>query len=213
MVNQSYIINKTLYMKKSAIYYFALFAISSVISLHVKAQSKGSSDDSYQVGTNVISAGFGIGSSIGNGFTYGTQSPGFNLQFEHGFWEAGPGVVSLGAYVGFKSFSDGTSDGTYIYNAKWNYTIIGVRGAWHFTGLNVDHLDLYGGLMLSYNDLSFTSSTNAPVGNGFYNGNYSSTVDLTPFVGAKYYFAGGLGAFGELGYGVNFLSLGLSYKF
>jgi hypothetical protein len=185
-------------MKKSAFFSIALVAISFFSAVRVYAQA-------FEAGTNVISGGIGLGSSLANGYTYGTQGIGLSANYERGIWEAGPGIISLGAYLGFKTFSY-SSDG---YSYKWNYTIIGGRGAYHFTGLNVENLDLYAGLMLSYDNLSFSASTNIPG----YTGSYASGVELTPFVGARYYFAGNLGAYGELGYGVAILSIGLSYKF
>jgi hypothetical protein len=191
-------------MKKSALLSIALVVISFFTAVRVQAQA-------FQVGTNVISAGIGLGSSIAN-FTYGTQSPGFNVQYDRGIWEAGPGVVSLGGYIGIKDYKYG-----YIYNGdavsyKWNYTVVGVRGAWHFTGLDIENLDLYGGVMLGYYALS-TSYSDSQGNSGGSLGNYGNTVGLSVFAGAKYYFAGNLGVFGELGFGANILSLGLSYKF
>jgi len=191
-------------MKKSILFSIAIVTISVFSAASVKAQAFG-------VGTNVISAGIGLGSSIAN-YTYGTQSPGFNVQYDRGFWEAGPGVISLGAYVGIKDYKYGYVENGYAYSEKWNYTVVGVRGAWHFTGLDIDNLDLYGGLMLADYALSYSYSDNQGNSGGSI-GNYGSTIGLSVFAGAKYYFAGNLGAFGELGFGANVLSLGLSYKF
>jgi hypothetical protein len=191
-------------MKKSALFTIALLVISFFSAVSVRAQA-------FQVGTNVISAGIGLGSSLASGYTYGTQSPGFSVSYEHGFWEAGPGVISLGAYVGIKDYKYGFENGGYSYNYKWNYTIVGVRGAYHFTGLNVDNLDLYAGVMLGYNDLSFSYTDNA--GYGGPAGSYGSDLGLSVFAGARYYFAGNLAVYGELGYGVSILSIGLAYKF
>src|SRR4051812_34971798 len=102
----------------------------------------------FEKGTNVVSALIGLGSSLG--YSLGTQSPAISLSFEHGTWDAGStGVVSMGAYLGMKRFSYKTS----TYKESWNYTIIGVRGAYHYTALKSDKLDVYGGLMLSYNML------------------------------------------------------------
>jgi len=191
-------------MKKSILFSIAIVTISVFSAASVKAQA-------FAVGTNVISAGIGLGSSIAN-YTYGTQSPGFNVQYDRGFWEAGPGVISLGAYVGVKDYKYGYVENGYAYSEKWNYTVVGVRGAWHFTGLDIDNLDLYGGLMLADYALSYSYSDNQGNSGGSI-GNYGSTIGLSVFAGAKYYFAGNLGAFGELGFGANVLSLGLSYKF
>ena len=70
----------------------------------------------------------------------------------------------------------------------------------------------YGGVMLAYYALSYSYSDNQGNSGGSL-GNYGNTVGLSVFAGAKYYFAGNLGGFGELGFGANILSLGLSYKF
>jgi hypothetical protein len=200
-------------MKKSVLFSIALVVVSVFSAASVKAQSKGmsQSSDAFGVGTNVISAGIGLGSTIAD-YTYGTQSPGFNVTYDRGIWEAGPGVISLGGYIGIKDYKNGYIDGNGVgYSEKWNYTVVGVRGAWHFTGLGVENLDLYGGAMLAYYALSFSESTSNGYNGAF--GNYGNTVGVSVFAGAKYYFAGNLGAFGELGFGANVLSLGLSYKF
>jgi hypothetical protein len=190
-------------MKKANV----LFAFLLVISgLSVKAQT-------YQTGTNVVSAGIGLGSSIA-GYTYGSQSPGISLQYERGLWPAGPGVISLGGYLGFKSYkysyNDGLGDN---YSEKWSYTIVGARGAYHYTGFKVDNLDVYGGLMLSYNHLSYSASAASGGYHSSSGGSYGSAIGFTAFVGGRYFFAKNLGGFAELGYGVSYLNLGLSYKF
>ena len=192
-------------MKKAVNLLAVLFFLSIVT---VKAQT-------YSSGTNVISAGIGLGSSIA-GYSYGSQSPAISLQYERGLWNAGPGVISLGGYAGFKtykySFNDGVGD---HYNEKWSYTIIGIRGAFHYTGMKTPNLDVYGGLMLSYNHLSYTGSYSGPQGSysGSSGGSYGSNMGFTAFVGARYFFAKNLGGFAELGYGVSYLNLGLAYKF
>ncbi|HET6252791.1 MAG TPA: hypothetical protein VFE32_01890 [Puia sp.] len=193
-------------MKKSAFFSIALVVISFFSAVRVHAQA-------FEAGTNVVSAGIGLGSSLASGYTYGTQTPGFSAGYERGIWEAGPGVISLGAYVGFKGFKYGYVDAGYAVTEKWNYSIFGVRGAYHFTGLNVENLDLYAGVMIAYDNLSFSYSDNA--GNSYAGniGSYNSGLGVSIFAGARYYFAGNLGVFGELGYGVSILGVGLSYKF
>lgn len=177
--------------------------VVAFVSLSVSAQN-----NKYTVGTNVILGGIGLGSDLGSGFTYGSQSPALSLQYERGLWEAGPGVISLGGYIGNKSYTD---DFAYLgspYNYKVSYTTIGVRGAYHYTGLDVENLDLYGGLMLAYEAASFTD--NQP---GFGNvGGYGSKVDLGVYVGGRYYFSSHIGAFAELGYSVAILNIGIAVK-
>jgi hypothetical protein len=156
----------------------------------------------YRVGTNVYSIGVGVGSAIA-GNSYSSQTPGFNLQWERGFWKAGPGVISLGYYQGYKAFNYTSPD----YWEKWWYTILGISGAYHLTGLNVDHLDLYAGLMPSYNLADYTY--NGPNYSGAHK--FNNKLSLSAFAGARFFFFRGFGAFAELGYGVSYLHLGLSY--
>ncbi len=162
----------------------------------------------FKTGDNVLSLGLGLGSSIGNS-GYSSQTPGISLQYEHGQWDVGgPGVISLGGYVGFKSFKYEYSYPA-IYSDKWSYTVIGIRSAYHLNMINVDHLDLYGGLMLSDNILSYTYD-----GPSQYNvGNYGSSIGLSLYIGGRYYFSDNGGAFMELGYGVSYLTIGGHYKF
>ena len=96
-------------------------------------------------------------------------------------WDVGgPGVISLGGYVGYKGYS-------YKYNvmgtdakSSWNYTIIGVRSAYHFSSIENEKLDLYAGIMLGYYFVNFkhTSSQGSIGSSGSY-GN-SLAFDLYP---------------------------------
>jgi len=168
------------------------------------------SAQTFDRGTKVLSAGVGIGSSLGSS-VYTNQSPGISLQYEQGIWEAGgPGTVSLGAYLGFKNFGQDYASFNYNASAKWNYTIVGVRSAYHYAGLENDRIDVYGGLMFSYNILNYSiehtggqpTMTNAG----------SNTAGFTLYVGGRYYFVENLGVFTELGYGISYLNLGLALR-
>jgi len=162
----------------------------------------------FQKGTNIISAGVGLGSSILS-YSGASQTPALSLQYERGVWDVGgPGVISLGGYVGYKGYSYSATD----YSEKWHYTVLGVRSAYHYNGLNVDKLDLYGGVMLSYNILSYSYSDNLGY-NVSDNGSYGSTVGLSLYVGARYFFTDNLAVLAEFGYGVAYLNVGIAAKF
>ena len=189
------------------------FVKIAAVSVALFLSSAQTSSAQYEMGTNVINAGIGIGSSLlsstGTGYS---STPGIGLSFEHGTWELGDGVVSLGGYLGLKSYKwDYDYFGGYTYQYKWNYTIIGVRGAYHFPISN-DKLDLYLGVMLSYNILSFKYTTNDPYDAYHYDGG-ASGAGFTGFGGVRYYLSDNFGLNAELGYGVAYLTLGLSYKF
>jgi hypothetical protein len=145
--------------------------------------------------------------SFGSAFTdysYDRQSPGLYAQYEKGLWDAGPGVISLGGYVGSKSYKG------YFYEERWNYTILGFRGAYHynrFTNEKLQKFDPYGGLMLSLSLLSYRSNPNAN------HRNAASSFDQSLFVGGRYYFTNSFAGFAELGFGISNFSLGAALKF
>ncbi len=152
----------------------------------------------FNAGTNVISAGIGFGGHY-DLYASPSQSPGFSFAYERGIWDiGGPGVISLGGYLGFKSYK-------YSSGNKWNYTIIGFRGAYHFNGIKVENLDVYGGVMLNYSILSYD--------NDYYGGSYGSTFGATPFVGGRWYFSDAFGVFAELSYGVAYFTVGIAFRF
>ncbi|WP_291869987.1 hypothetical protein [Maribacter sp.] len=152
----------------------------------------------FNIGTNNINVGVGFGGTFGN-YTTSSQNPGYSVSFERGIWEVpGPGVVSLGAYLGTKTYKYDYTFG----NDKWNYTIIGIRGAYHYNGLEIDHLDVYAGAMFSYNILSYNGA-----------GNFGSKPGATGFVGGRWYFSNTFAAFAEASYGVAYLTVGASLRF
>lgn len=162
----------------------------------------------FDTSTKLASLGIGVGSSLG-GFTYSSQIPAISLMYEQGIAEAGNvGVIGIGGYLGFKNYTYKNSS----FNSKWNYTIIGARGTLHFTSLDVEKLDLYAGAMISYNMLnySYTDNTGATINDSDL---YSNDLGLSLFGGARYYFNDNLAAFGEIGYGISYLNLGLTLRF
>ncbi|WP_149274465.1 hypothetical protein [Pareuzebyella sediminis] len=176
-------------MKKQIL--LLICALSS--TLFVTAQEFGQ-------GTNVINAGIGLGGDF-DVYRGPSESPGFSVSYERGIWEVGgPGVISLGGYLGFKAYKYDNDD-------RWRYTIIGVRGAYHFLGLDVDNLDVYGGVMASYNILSYDNDTYDAFGD------FSSRPGGTVFVGGRWYFTEAFGVFAEAGYGAAFLTAGASLRF
>jgi len=190
-------------MKKIIIY---IVTVCALLSTYDSFAQK------FMNGDNVISLGLGAGGSLGVG-TYSSQTPAISAQFEHGAWDVGgPGVISLGGYLGFKSYSYHGAYPGYTYSQKWNYTIIGVRSAYHFNGINVKELDVYGGVMLSYDIVSYKYSSN--VYNPYYDnlvGDYGSGIGFSLYVGGRYYFTDNIGGFLELGYGISFATVGISF--
>lgn len=177
-------------MKKLVLLYAAIF----FLGFNSHAQE-------FESGTNVINVGLGLGGEFGS-FLTTSVSPGFSVSYERGIWDiGGPGVISLGGFLGSKAYRYETQG----IDSRWSYTTLGFRGAYHYNGLNVENLDVYGGAMLAYNIANFTGDAV-----GF---TVSSTVSPTIFVGGRWYFNDTFGVFAEAGYGVAFLTIGGSIRF
>ncbi|MGF1639140.1 MAG: hypothetical protein ACFCUU_18835 [Cyclobacteriaceae bacterium] len=181
-------------MKIIRIFTLALLTCFATNSAHSQA---------FDIGDNVVALGIGLGSTYGHGFGYAgsgyRQSPAINLQYERGMWEAGPGVISLGGFVGYKSFNYRDSD------FSVNYTNIGVRSAYHYHGIDNDKIDVYGGLMLSYLNINSNLGSLGSASSG------GLRFDL--YVGGRYYFMENLAGFAELGFGFTVLNVGVALKF
>jgi hypothetical protein len=165
------------------------------------------------MGDNVLSALVGIGGHYGIYSNYTFVTPGLGISYEHGLQvEAGPGVIGVGGYVGYKSLGyKKTYTNIAVYDYRWTYVIIGARGAYHYDLFGVEELDTYGGLMFAANILSTKDkSTYYGLTGELATGN--TDPSLTLFLGGRYYFSESIGGLIEVGYGVSYLNLGLSFK-
>lgn len=175
---------------------------------------KNLNSQSFDKADDVIAFGLGIGGNYGvssDGYT--SQTPAIGVMYEKGMrWSAGPGIIGLGGYLGFKSLRYKKTTPAYSYDMKWSYTILGIRGAYHYEFL--ENFDTYAGLMLGYNIESFSDKTYSNDGIPYdYNGDTDSGLHLTLFIGGRYYFSDQWAAFAELGYGIATLQIGAAYKF
>ena len=151
-------------------------------------------------GTNYVNAGIGLG-------TYGFSGTGglpITASFEHGFTDK----ISAGVFFG-------AIQRKYADDWKYKYTVIGVRGSYHFNEiLNVSNekLDVYGGASLSrrgytlkyeWNDGDHTQTEKAT----------ASDVVFGIHAAARYMFSNNIGGYAEVGYGISPLQLGVTFKF
>lgn len=153
--------------------------------------------NAYMKDNKVIHAGIGFGLAG----LYGSSSlPPITAGFEYGL----ENKISLGGMVGFAGSKETVFGGEWSYS----YVIIGARGAYHFLENN-DKVDAYGGVMLGYNIVSSSASTTIP---GFTFSASGSYMLFGIYGGARYYFSPNFGVYGEVGYGVGFLNIGIAYK-
>jgi hypothetical protein len=169
----------------------------------VKAQA-------YEKGAKQINLGVGFGSPIGSGLGTATSSiPPISASFEYGVTDN----ISAGGYVGYTgstyttTFPFGGGD----FKSSYTYTIVGVRGSYHFATSKV--LDPYAGVMLGYNiasvSVEYPASWNLPKIPPI----AASGVAYSVHLGARYMFTDNIGAFAELGYGIAYINVGLALKF
>lgn len=182
-----------------------LVAAASVLLLHPSFTS----GQTFREGDNIVSAGLGFGSSYG-GLGAGSESPAIIVHYEHGNWSVGgPGVISIGGFLGYKSYS---YDYLQYYSQSVSYTVLGVRSAYHYSGLDNKDWDVYGGAMISYNIASYSyTSYDARYDNYNYD-DADSQFRFSLFLGGRYYVTEKVALFAELGYGIANFTLGASFR-
>jgi hypothetical protein len=187
---------------------FSLWALSLFFVITGNAQN-------MEVGSNMLNLGVGVGGYYNAYSSYTSQTPAIGISFDHGFKQVGPGIITLGGYLGYKqlvnknNYYDGAN--AYYYKWTWTYLIIGFRSTYQYKVS--DKFDIYGGLLLSLNNDKFTHTSNDPSYNNHVYNYGGTNVGFSIFGGAHYLFSNKFGAFGEIGYGVSYLTLGLSLKF
>jgi hypothetical protein len=177
-------------MKKVLLVLLALLVITSMTSY---AQG-------FRNGSKTLNAGIGLGFS---GLTGDATVPPISVGYQVGITDK----ISVGGIVGFTGSSDKFSFNGSTYEWKYSYIIIGARGEYHFMEPS-DKLDLYAGLTLGYDIVSATAPS------GTFSG-YSaagSALFVGGHAGARYAVSNTWGGFGELGYGIGYLTVGAYFK-
>ena len=187
--------------------FFVSFLCVSFLATQVSAQTS-----SFKNGDNVIGLGLGLGSSYYYSGLFNdnySRTPTFIAMYEHciiGKVFNDQSSIGVGGMFGY--FSETWKNSYYKegWSHKYQNFYFGARGAFHYAFVN--NLDTYAGFVLGYqqinhkyaNDYSSTESSNSGLRH-----------DL--FAGARYYFNSNFGVFGELGYGISYLRLGLAIRF
>lgn len=153
-------------------------------------------------GNAILQGGIALGSSSAAYTT--SEIPLINVTYEKGIKDNfGNGSLSVGGTVGFKS---GKSNG---FGVDWNYNYMAIaaRASWHPYFIKSEKVDAYTGLSLGYHRVAVNTTRDFEVNAS------SAEVVLAFHVGARYHINENLAAFGELGYGLGFLNVGIAYKF
>jgi hypothetical protein len=181
-------------MKRIIISCIALFAFVSM----------GFAQNTFNKGDKVLSFGLGFGNTLTTFTGAKTKILPVSVSYEQGIIDGllkGKASIGAGGLIGYsKSKWDVWGYGDY----ELSHVVIGGRGAFHYQ--LVDKLDTYAGLVIGYDIVSDNASNGAYV-------DESSSLLTSEFVGARYYFNDNFSAFGELGYGIAYMTLGVSFKF
>lgn len=189
-------------MKKTVLILSALFCISAI----------GNAQNTFKEGDKVVNLGIGLGNVLYTGSYYTSKTPPLSASFEMGIKDNlfdENSSLGVGGYIGYCSAKWEYSGWGTTYGWKYKNIIVGVRGIVHYQLL--DKCDTYGGILLGYDIVSSKEFGNFPGANTYTA--TSSGVAWSCFVGGRYYFTDKIAAMAELGYGIAYLNLGVSFKF
>lgn len=163
----------------------------------------------YSKGQQDLHLGIGLLSTFYGGGFHSILPP-INVSYEKGITDN----IGVGGYLGYASARYNYYGFTNVdYYWRYNYFILGARGAYHYDLFKVPNLDTYGGLMLGFTIASSTFHSSDPTYNSSsYSSPASGGITWSGFIGARYQIKPKLGVYGEIGYGVSVLNLGLRFK-
>jgi hypothetical protein len=170
-----------------------------------------SQESTFNVGDKVLDLGIGFGSGYYSGSYYHTSVPPISISGEYGVKDGilEKGSIGIGGVIGYSAYKWEYDYAGYNYGWKYTNFMIGVRGSFHYP--LVDKLDTYTGLVLGYS-IQTESEFGDYVTGSTDNSSAGSRPILGWFVGARYYFNDKFAAFGNLGVGIAYLTLGVSVK-
>ena len=159
----------------------------------------------FEKARNYIHFGFGAGPTharpVNNlGYNYGLNI-GVIAGYERGITDKLEiGRIGVGGIIGQSFESLKYNNGDLL---GWRVTTsLVARAAYHFD-FNIDKMDVYAGI---------GAGVNLP--SGKYKNNPSiSLIQPNLFAGIRYYFTSNMAVYGELGYGVSSINIGLVYRF
>lgn len=154
----------------------------------------------YDKGDFLLNAGFGLGYYYAGGVPL----------LLSGEWAVND-VITVGPYLGYTSYNRRYGFFGNQYRFKYSFLDLGVKGSYHFSELfeiRDEKVDVYGGVFLGF------LISNYSVNNDFdaYDDPYDGGVRLGIHIGARYFFSDKVAGYGELGYGIAPLALGVTFK-
>jgi hypothetical protein len=179
---------------------FTLFLVALMSIPVLQAQ-----ESMFNLGDKTVNLGIGLGTTLYSGTYYSRGFPPVSISYEQAIKDdiLEKGVIGVGGYLGYTSYK-------YDYlgwGYKYSNIVFGAGGFFHYP--LIDKLDTYIGVLLGYNIVSANEFGTNP---GW---DYSSTSGgfvFSGFVGARYFFTEKFAAFAQVGYGIAYLTLGVSIR-
>ena len=175
----------------------AVFSLLFIFSNNTFAQFEDfEGNANFKEGQIDVNVGLGlIPTFLGSGI--GVRIPPVGASVEYAFTNE----ISGGAYLGIS-----TSRNRNFSDITYRYAILGARAAYHFN--LTEELDTYFGVMLglttvrtSYDSTIYPNFSPA-----------SNSIAYSFYGGARYPIADNLGLFGEIGYGISYITFGVALK-
>ena len=180
-----------------------LFAALLVAGMTAEAQTQ----NTFGGGDIVLSAGIGAGTALNIG---NTVVPPIVIQGEYGIVDNLFDAYSSIGVSGYMGFAAGRKSFYYYpydtYRQKINSFLLGVRGTFHYQF--VERLDTYAGITLGGEIANVREEGRWGNGQPPRYGGFLADG----FIGARYYVVPQLAVYGELGFGVAYFTLGVSFK-
>jgi len=219
-------------MKKAILFVLALILLSVITNasesdkIHLRTgKSSAKNGTCFDEGSHLINLGVGFGGGsyysrgLGNGYVY-SSLPAFSITYEQ-CWpkKLGPGYLGIGAYAGYKTAHSRYDNyyyqgNKYYYEHRWNYMLFAARAVYHWDVLNSKNAEVYGGALVGFRITTYSYSSNST--DPDVNFNKRNDSGFFPvgslFAGARWYFVPNIALFGEAGYGVSYLTAGVTFK-
>jgi hypothetical protein len=196
-----------------------IFSILACFTITAQAQSYQKEQVDFNLGAGLINPYFNSGNYYypSPGWSH-SSLPLFNVSGEYGITDA----IGIGGYIGYSRattsytgiFDNGSGSYYYTDTYKWSFTVMGVRGAYHFAEMiDNDKLDVYIGGMFGFNLARGTyTSTDRYIAHNYSHPDSHVGLAYNVFAGCRYHFSEMFGVFGEVGYGVSVFNIGITYK-
>ena len=153
----------------------------------------------YNKGDKLLNIGVGVNSYYNGGIPLG-------ISFESGISD----VISVGAGVDYLSNKYDIGSGS---SYKFTAFYFGARASYHFNELfklSSEQVDLYAGATAGYRSFTWKDSYSS----GSLSSSYGNGIFVGGYIGGKYYFTEGIGAFAEVGAtGSTNAKVGLAFRF